>query len=72
MFKLFAVVNMFEKTPRVYEGVAHTPFRVPREITFHLSEKLKISTKDAWDNFDNTGKNIFRILKNKVKYQISS
>ena len=33
------------------------------ETTFHSSEKWKVLSRDAWDNFDNTGKNLFRILK---------
>ena len=31
-----------------------------------------ILTKDAWDNFDYTGKNIFRTLKKEVRNQQSS
>ena len=42
------------------------------EMIFHLSEKWKILTKDAQDNFDNTGKNLLPILKNEVRSQKSS
>ena len=36
------------------------------------SEKWKILTKDAWDDFDNTGKNLFPMLKKEVRNQKSS
>ena len=43
----------------------YTPLWCVTETTLHLSEKWKIITRDAWDNFDNTGKNIFVSWKTK-------
>ena len=43
-------------------GVVH-PLWSATETTFHLSKRWKILTKDAWDNFDNTGKKSFRYLE---------
>ena len=37
------------------------PFEAPRKLpSTHMKHK-KILTKDAWDNFDNIGKNIFTL-----------
>ena len=64
MFNLLAVVNMSEKNLRIY-GVG--TFSGATETTFHSSEKWKILTKDAWDNFDNTGKKSFSYLKERSR-----
>ena len=48
-------------------GGVHPPLWAATETTFHSSEKWQILTLDAWDNFDNTGKNLFRTLKNEVR-----
>ena len=50
------------------EGV-HNPFGVPRKPP---STHPQVLTIDAWDNFDNTGKNLFPILKNQVRNQKTS
>ena len=41
----------------------YTPLWGATETTFLSSEKWKILTIDAWDNFDNTGKKSFSYLK---------
>ena len=43
--------------------VCNPPFSGATETTFHSSEKWKLLTIDAWDNFDNTGKKSFSYLK---------
>ena len=53
-----------------FVGDVHIPVWGATETTFNLSEKWKILTIDAWDN--NTGKNLFHILKNKVRNQKTS
>ena len=40
-----------------------SPFWGAMETTFHSSERWKILTIDAWDNFDDTGKKSFSYLK---------
>ena len=55
-FNLLVVANMSEqKTPLDLWGATET--------IFHSSEKWKILTIDAWENFDNTGKKYFSYLK---------
>ena len=66
MSNLFALAIMFVK--KIY-GVVYTPLRVVMETSFHSSEEWKVSSVDSWDDFDSTGKNIFRILKNEVRYK---
>ena len=46
-------------------GGAQPPLWGAMETTFHLFETWKILTRDAWDNFDNTGKKSFSYLKEK-------
>jgi len=65
VFNLVAVANMCVKNTSRFK----TPHWGATETTFHSSEKWKILTIDAWDNFDNTGKNLFHILKNEVGNQ---
>ena len=43
--------------------VCNPPFSGATETTFHSSEKWKLLTIDAWDNFDITGKKSFSYLK---------
>ena len=49
-----------------------SPFEVPRKppstwvankTTFQSSERWKILNKEAWDNFDNTGKKYFSYIE---------
>ena len=60
---LVAVANMSEKNTSRFMGGVHPPLWGATETTFHLSEKWKILTIDAWDNFENTGKKPFSYLK---------
>ena len=68
VFNLLAVA-MSDKTPLdLWGGVnPQPPLWGAMDTTFHSSEKWKIWTIDAWDNFDNTGKKYFCILKNEVR-----
>ena len=40
----------------------YTPLLGATETSFHSSEKMKNLNKDAWDNFDSTGKMSFLFL----------
>ena len=48
-------------------GGVHPSLWGATETTFHSSEKWKILTIDAWDNFDNTGKKSFSYLKERSR-----
>ena len=66
VFNLLAGANMSENTPKNLWGM-YTLLWVAMETTFHSPEKWKNLTKDAWDNFDNTGKKSFSYRKERSR-----
>ena len=62
MFNLLAVANMSKKIPLRFMGGVHPPLRCHGNHLPH-TWNWKISTKDVWDNFNNTGKKSFSYLE---------
>ena len=48
----------------------YNPLWGATETTFHLSEKWKILTREAWDNFNNTGKKSSSYLKERIQKSV--
>ena len=61
-FATGSVIKCVENTSR-FMGGCTPPLWGATETTFHSSEKWKILTIDAWDNFDNTCKKSFSYLE---------
>ena len=50
-------------------GTWYIPFGVPQQPPSTHLKNQSLFTKDAWGNFDKTGKKSFHILKNEVRNQ---
>ena len=55
-----------KKTPQDFWG-GHSPLQSAKETTFHSSERWKNFIKDAWNDFDNTGKKHFSYLDERIQ-----